>query len=249
MKKPIIGIFLDINEDSKKYSYAARPWYALRCCYAKNVEKYGGLPIMLPYNQDIDNMLELIDGLIIPGSDEDIHPKFYQQEITYNKIKTKDERANYELEFTKRALAQNMPIFGICNGLQLINVIFGGSLIQHIPDSYNSNINHEQPPPKNIPTHSVDIIQDTLLAELSLEPTIMVNSTHHQAIDKIGNGLTVAAIAPDGIIEAVEAKEYKFLVGVQWHSEYLNSELDKKLFKKFINMSSNQNECNIEERR
>lgn len=239
MKKPVIGIFLDINSDSEKYSYAPLPWYALRACYSDNVEKLGGLPVMLPYNQDIDSTLNLIDGLIIPGCDEDINPKFYGHEIKSDKVKTKDPRAEYELEFTKRALMQNMPILGICNGLQLINTIFGGTLIQHIPDHYQTNLNHEQSPPKNIPTHSVIIKNDTLLAGMAQATEIMVNSTHHQAIDIVGSGLLVSGVAPDGIIEAIESKDYKFLVGVQWHAEYLNSELDVNLFKKLIEFSSN----------
>lgn len=237
MKKPVIGILLDVNTDSEKYSYAAMPWYALRRCYSDNVEKMGGLPIMLPYNQDIDSTLNLIDGLIIPGCDEDIHPRFYGKEIISDKVKTKDSRAQYELEFTKRTLAKNMPVFGICNGLQLINTLLGGTLIQHIPDHYKTYLNHEQPPPKNIPTHLVNIQEGTLLRSLSPNTEIMVNSTHHQAIETLGKGLVTSATAPDGIIEAIESKEYKFLVGVQWHSEYLNSELDNNLFKRLIEVS------------
>jgi putative glutamine amidotransferase len=236
--KPVIGIFLDINQDSEKYSYAALPWYALRRCYSENVEKFGGMPIMLPYNQDIDGTLALIDGLIIPGCDEDINPKFYGHEIKSSKVRVKDERAEYEIEFTKRALAKNMPVFGICNGLQLINVLFGGTLIQHIPDVHESNWNHEQPPPKNIPTHPVIINEGTVLRSLAPTAEIMVNSTHHQAIETVGTGLIVSAKAPDGIIEAIESKNYKFLVGVQWHAEYLNSELDHNLFKRLIEASS-----------
>lgn len=235
--KPVIGIFLDTNEDSEKYSYAALPWYALRRCYAQNVERFGGIPIMLPYNKDIDSTLNLIDGLIIPGCDEDINPKFYGHEIKSTKVKVKDERAEYEMEFTKKALAKNIPTFGICNGLQLINVLFGGTLIQHIPDVHKSNWNHEQPPPKNTPTHPIIIEDGTILKNLSTPVEIMVNSTHHQAIETVGNGLTVSAKAPDGIIEAIESKDYKFLVGVQWHSEYLNTELDHNLFKKLIEVS------------
>jgi putative glutamine amidotransferase len=237
MKKPVIGIFLDLNTDSKKYSYAALPWYALRKCYAENVEKFGGLPIMLPYNQDIDSTLGLIDGLIIPGCDEDINPKFYGHEIKSERVIVKDIRAEYEMEFTKKALARNMPVFGICNGIQLINVLFGGTLIQHIPDDYKTDLNHEQPPPKNIPTHAINIEEGTFLRSLAPHSEIMVNSTHHQALEKVGKGLIVSAKAPDGIIEAVESKDYKFLVGVQWHSEYLNSELDSNLFKKLVEES------------
>ncbi|CAF3764745.1 unnamed protein product [Rotaria magnacalcarata] len=236
--KPVIGIILDINNDSQKYLYSARTWYALRACYSENVEKVGGIPVILPYNQDISGTLKLIDGLIIPGCDKDIHPKFYGREIMSDKVKTKDSRTEYELEFTKRAIDKNIPVLGICNGLQLINVIFGGTLIQHIPEYVSSNLNHEQPPPKNVPTHSIVVKKGTILSSLAADSEIMVNSTHHQAIDDLGKGLVASAFASDGIIEAIESKDYKFLVGVQWHAEYLNSSLDNNLFKRLIEVSS-----------
>ncbi|MFK7968683.1 MAG: gamma-glutamyl-gamma-aminobutyrate hydrolase family protein [Rickettsiaceae bacterium] len=212
--KPIIGIILDINNDSQKYSYSVRTWYALRACYSENVERAGGVPIMLPYNQDISSTLNLVDGLIIPGCDEDINPKFYGRAIISDKVRTKDERTEYELEFTKRALDKDIPIFGICNGLQLINVVLGGTLIQHIPEHFNSDLNHAQPHPKNIPTHGVFVKEGTILSALTTDSKIMVNSTHHQAIEDLGKGLVASAFASDGIIEAIESKDYKFLVVV-----------------------------------
>lgn len=237
-KKPVIGIILDLNvNDPRKYLYAKLPWYALRQNYATSVEKFGGVPVMLPYNEDIDSSLWIIDGLIIAGCDEDIHPRFYGQDVIYNSLKTKDERAVYEIEFTRKALARNMPVLGICNGLQIINTIFGGTLIQHIPDSRKSDINHEQPEPKHIPSHKVLLKEGTLARALSTSPEIMVNSTHHQAIDKLGLGLIASGFAPDGIIEVIESVAYKFLFGVQWHSEHLNNELDQNLFKKLIEVS------------
>lgn len=237
MKKPIIGITLDLVNDSDKYSYAWCPWYALRRDYSNIVTKSGGIPIFLPCCADVNELLDVIDGLIIPGGDEDINPKFYGQEIMSDKIKINDERASFELALVKGAIERDMPVFGICNGLQVINVVLGGTLIQHIPDTHQSDINHEQPAPKNIPTHPVIIENDTLFASLSDVPTVEINTTHHQAIDKIGSGLKVSARAPDGIIEAIESPTHKFLVGVQWHSEYVNTELDIQLFKRFIEES------------
>ncbi|HJK86464.1 MAG TPA: gamma-glutamyl-gamma-aminobutyrate hydrolase family protein [Candidatus Megaira endosymbiont of Nemacystus decipiens] len=236
-RKPIIGIVLDYLSDSVKYSYAPRPWYALRCDYPKIVASTGATAIMIPYNDDINSTLNLIDGLIIPGGDEDIHPKFYGEEISYHKMKTNNTRAKFELSITKAALDLNMPLLGICNGMQVINTVLGGALIQHIPDYHNSEINHEQPPPKDKPTHSVIIKESTILSSLSTTNEIMVNSTHHQAIEKLGSGLVVSGVAPDGIIEAVESTKHKFVLGVQWHAEYLNSDLDKKLFAKMFEES------------
>jgi putative glutamine amidotransferase len=239
MKKPIIGITLDLAEDNEKYSYSKYPWYVLRKDYSDCVADAGGLSMMIPYSKDIDAILDIIDGLIISGGDEDVDPAFYDQEIISNKVKINTKRCNFEMELVKAAMERNMPIFGICNGLQVINVALGGCLIQHIPDHHDSDINHEQPDPKKEPTHPIHVEPNTLLAELAHAKEIMVNTTHHQAINKVGSNLIVSAKAPDGIIEAIESTTHKFVIGVQWHSEYLNSQLDYNLFKRFVEECSN----------
>ncbi len=242
-KKPVIGITLDLANNSEKYAYAAFPWYAVRQNYADSVIKVGGIPLMLPYQYDtIEVMLSIIDGLIIPGGDEDIHPKFYGQEFTCDRTATNDQRDNFELLLTQKALEKNMPFLGICRGMQMLNVVCGGNLIQHIPDYIKSQagvataINHEQPAPKHTLSHSITIEPNTILANLSgNKQTCMVNSSHHQAVGKIGEGLRVAATAPDGIIEAIESINHKFVIGVEWHPEYLNpNDLDLNLFKGLI---------------
>lgn len=234
MKKPLIGIVIDLTNNNDKNVYSCRPWYALRKDYSDEITKAGGIPVFLPYHKDVDEILDHISGLIIPGGDEDIHPKFYGQEIISDKVKTNDQRAEFELKLTQKALDRNMPIFGICNGMQLINVLLGGTLIQHIPDIIKSDINHEQPHPKDIPTHDVILSKNTLMHELAGTDKISVNTTHHQSIDELAEGLILSGSAPDGVIEAIESKEYAFLVGVQWHSEYANSLLDQNLFKKLV---------------
>lgn len=238
-KKPIIGIVLDlVKKSDNDKAYSNRDHYALRCDYSDVITSLGAVPLYIPYCLDIDRILESIDGLIIPGGDEDINPKFYGQKIISDKVKVNDKRASFELSLAKRALELDMPIFGICNGLQLINVVMGGTLIQHIPDRIQSDINHEQPKPKEIPTHSVFIKEDTLFRSLSEADKIEVNTTHHQSIDEIAPGLLVSGRAPDGIIEAIESTNHQFVVGVQWHSEYLNTDLDRNLFKRLIEESS-----------
>ncbi|MBN8512067.1 MAG: gamma-glutamyl-gamma-aminobutyrate hydrolase family protein [Rickettsiales bacterium] len=237
-KKPVIGIVLDSANDSEKYSYAKRPWYALRKDYSDSVDMAGGFPIMLTHGHHIDDIINIVDGLVIPGGDEDIHPQFYGQEIKSSRVKTNDQRAVFELELVKRAIKHNLPILGICNGLQVINVALGGTLIQHIPDFIDSPINHEQPHPKHLPSHPIIIEKGTALSSLSTDLTVMVNTTHHQAIDQLGKDLIVSAKAPDGIIEAVEHHNHPYLIGVQWHAEYINSELDSNLFKRLVAVSA-----------
>jgi putative glutamine amidotransferase len=239
-KRPVIGITLDSASDSEKYKYAAFPWYALRENYVDCVIKAGGIPILIPYAlESIDEIINIIDGLIIPGGDEDINPQFYNEKISSNKVKVNDTRASFEIELLKRVLAENIPYLGICNGMQLLNVLCGGTLIQHIPDYIASDINHEQPAPKYVPTHLININPGTILASLAgnnLQTD--VNSTHHQAVKDLGHGLIISATAPDGIIEAIESKVHKYAVGVEWHPEYLNSELDFNLFKCLVRVSS-----------
>ncbi len=280
VQKPVIGITLDLAQNSEKYRYASFPWYALRQNYADSVVKAGGVPLMIPYSEDYDRILDLIDGLIIPGGDEDINPAMYGQEITSNRVKPNDARGTFEFKLLQKALERDMPFLGICNGMQLLNVVLGGTLIQDIPDYFASRhedgvilpihrlnqangfqseaaetymkyvrkdesckirldhlkmgigiINHEQPAPKHIPSHIITIKPNTILAELAAGDTeFMVNSTHHQAVGKLGDGLIASAIAPDGIIEAIESTKHKFAVGVEWHPEYLLSGLDLKLF-------------------
>ncbi|XVN40941.1 MAG: gamma-glutamyl-gamma-aminobutyrate hydrolase family protein [Rickettsia endosymbiont of Argas persicus] len=245
-KKPIIGITPDLAQNCEKYSYAAFPWYALRKNYTDAIIKAGGVPLLLPYQYEtIDEIMKLIDGVILPGGDEDIHPKFYEPEYPEDVIISNEERDSFEILVLKKALEKNIPILGICRGMQLLNVIFGGTLIKHIPDHVKDIgqtiiINHEQPHPKNIVSHAIDIKPDTKLADIANNRFhIMVNSTHHQAVCKVGNDLIISATAEDGIIEAIESTKHNFVIGVQWHSEYLNDNgIDLALFEELVKAST-----------
>lgn len=238
MKKPIIGITIDYANNDENNSFSPYPWYALKTRYSDLVSEFGGVPLLLPYNFDVTRLSGLIDGLLIPGGSDDIHPKFYGQEIQSERVNAKENKSFFELEITKSALNFDIPIFGICNGMQIINVALGGTLIQHIPDTHPSDINHEQPAPKNLPTHKIILEKKSLLSSLYKSGELMVNSTHHQAVADLGRSINVSCIAPDGIIEGIESTNHRFVVGVQWHAEHLNMELDRELFKKFIEESS-----------
>ena len=237
MKKPLIGITLD-HETSE--SYSAYPWYALRENYITAVVETGGIPIALPYGVGFeDHYSDIIDGLIITGGNFDIDPSFYNEGVISDKVITKDNRTGFEFSITKAMLAKNKPILGICGGEQLLNVIFGGSLIQHIPDSVEQCLEHEQKNPKHLPSHEIELVPGTLLHKIIGSNKSMVNSTHHQAVKKPGDNIIASAFAPDRVIEAIEHSEYKFCLGVQWHPEYLTTEDDYKIFNAFIR------ECNV----
>ncbi len=232
MKKPLIGITLDYET---KETYASYPWYAIRENYIKAVIAMGAIPIALPYGVGYEDYYsDLIDGIIITGGNFDIDPTFYNESINSEKVVTKDNRTHFEFNITKVMLEKNKPILGICGGEQLINVVLGGSLIQHIPDYINSPIDHEQKIEKHLPSHEIEILSGTLLHDILKINKSMVNSTHHQAVRNLGGGLLASAFAEDGIIEAIEHNGHKFCLGVQWHPEYLITEDDHKIFKAFI---------------
>ncbi len=147
---------------------------------------------------------------------------------------TKDRRTAFEFGVTKGALAQDKPVLGICGGQQLLHVVLGGKLIQHIPDTIADPLAHEQPNPRNEPGHVVKVAKGTQLHGIVGAEELQVNSAHHQAAADSPDGIVVNATAPDGVIEGIEAPAYRFCIGVQWHPEFLISEGDAKLFRAFL---------------
>lgn len=240
MKKPIIAISLDIKTDSETYSYSKFPWYALRADYSDSVSKFGGMPILVPFDYDsIDDVLDLADGILIPGGDVDIDPAFFGQKKEFDNVVINPARTEFDLKFIEKMLTRQIPFLGVCYGMQLLNVHLGGTLIQDIPSQYKTDLNHEQPHPKNAPWHGIKVEKDSKLGQLAGDQLEwQVNSTHHQAMDKIGKDLKVCAWATDGIQEAIEHINYDFMLGVEWHPEYQTNKLDEDIFKAFIAASS-----------
>ena len=231
MKKPIIGITLD---EEKSGEYSKFPWYAIRKNYIDSVEKFGGIPFPLSHNiKKIDEILNIIDGLIITGGNFDIDPKIYGKSNSYSR-NNKDLRTAYELELCKKSLIKNIPVLGICGGQQLINVVFGGTLIQDISNLNYKTLEHEQLNPRNQTSHKVYIDPKTRLKKIIKKRSIEVNSAHHQAVDKLGNSLLISSKSKDGIIESIESTKHKWCIGVQWHPEFLITVSDKLIFKDFI---------------
>lgn len=236
LMQPIIGIATDYSEEK---TYSQYPWYALRENYTTAIVKAGGIPVLLPHAEDaLGNYAQIVDGLLFIGGDFDIDPAVYGESIQTDKIKTNRKRFNFEYELCKVALEKKMPILGICAGQQLLNVISGGTLIQHIPDYIDSPIEHTQTIAKHLASHKVKIAQDSLLYEILKVGEIEVNSTHHQAVKNLGKQVKVNAIAPDGIIEGIEIIGYPFALGVQWHPEYIVTSYDQLIFDYFINFCS-----------
>ena len=238
MNKPVIGITLD--EEVEK-TYSKYPWYAARKNYSESVEIAGGVAIFLPNNvKAINQYLNFIDGLLVTGGDFDIDPQIYGHERNPT-LKIKNTRTDFEFKITKKAIKRKLPVLGICGGQQLINVVLGGTLFQHIPDIIDSNINHEQPNPRNEASHFVHIKKNTMLFNFVKSTKMFVNSAHHQAVDKLGKNLIISAVSEDGIIEAIETKTSNYCLGVQWHPEFLIDNKDIYVIKSLITSAKKKN--------
>jgi putative glutamine amidotransferase len=127
-----------------------------------------------------------------------------------------------------------MPVLGICGGQQLLNVVLGGTLIQHIPDEVKGALAHEQPNPRTEPGHSVAVVAGTLLHRVTGRSEMQVNSAHHQAVRDVAQGVVIDARAPDGVVEGIEDPRKRFCLGVQWHPEYAIAPGDAKIFAALI---------------
>ncbi len=229
---PRIGITLDYEGPG---GYSKLPWYALRENYCTAVSAHGALPFPLPHEPELaERYLNAIDGLILTGGAFDVPPALYGATSVHAAVTTKDRRTQFEWSMTKGALKRDIPILGICGGMQLLNVVMGGTLIQHIPDEVENALEHEQKNPRTEPGHTVKILEYTRLRDLLKTEEIPVNSAHHQAIARVAPELTANAIAADGVIEGVEYQVATFCLGVQWHPEYNISPADKKIFEAFV---------------
>ncbi len=230
--RPIIGVTLDAEEPG---GYSKLPWYALRKNYFSSIVAAGGLPIALPHHPElVEAYLDSIAGLVITGGAFDVDPSLYGGGETHPTVTLKAGRTDFELAVTRGALARNMPVLGICGGEQLLAVAFGGTLIQHIPDSIAEALEHEQPNPRDQPGHAVAITPNTLLARIVGGASMAVNSAHHQAVANPGPGAVINAQAPDGVVEGLEHPAYRFALGVQWHPEYAVDPADPLILKAFV---------------
>ncbi|MCW5750312.1 MAG: gamma-glutamyl-gamma-aminobutyrate hydrolase family protein [Alphaproteobacteria bacterium] len=232
MSIPIVGITLDSEEPG---GYSRLPWYALRQNYAESVVAAGGLPVMLPHEpEQAARYLDRIDALVVTGGAFDVDPALFGATSRHHTVKLKSRRTEFELAITRGAIGRDLPVLGICGGQQLLNVVLGGSLIQHIPDEVPGALAHEQPNPRTEPGHVVKVSAGTALHRIVRRSELPVNSAHHQAVKDIGPGVAINAVAPDGVIEGIEVPGRRFCLGVQWHPEYAISEGDRLIFEAFV---------------
>lgn len=215
--------------------------YYLRRAFARAIEEAGGvLAIALPSAAPLaTNLIARADGLYLTGGD-DIHPSRWGESIAAHYRGTIDtERDALEFALVKAALERKIPIFGICRGMQILNVFFGGSLYQDIAAELPGALSHTRPTntPRETLVHDVILGENSHIARIIGTTRIATNSSHHQGVRRLAPRLVASAKTSDGLIEAIEDPMYPFLIGVEWHPEEL-TDTDarwKKLFVAFIN--------------
>lgn len=190
--------------------------------YLHSVAQVGGVPLIIPPMTQslIDGMLDAVDGICLSGG-PDIDPKNYGGEPHPQLGPTEFATDAFEIALARAADRRGMPILAICRGAQVLNVARGGTLFQHIPDEPGVELEHRQSELGHKTSHTVTIDAGTQLEGLVGGGELDVNSFHHQAVDRLGSGLRVSAHSEDGIVEALEATDRDFCLGVQWHAESL----------------------------
>ncbi|MGS0647226.1 gamma-glutamyl-gamma-aminobutyrate hydrolase family protein [Komagataeibacter melomenusus] len=231
---PLIGVTLDSEPPSTTGGYSRFAWYALRQNYMDMISACGGLPVALGHDvAQAAQMVARLDGLVITGGAFDVPPELYGDEPPHATVQTKPRRTAAEIALLGEGLDLGRPVLGICGGMQLLAVLLGGRLVQHIPDTYPAALAHEQPNPRDEAGHVVHVTPGTQLARLVGCATLEVNSSHHQAVADAGRAV-VCATAPDGVVEAIELPGHPFCMGVQWHPEFGISAGDRLLFEGLI---------------
>lgn len=208
---------------------------ALGLPYLRGIEAAGGLPVVMPplSEEAIESLLDRFDGICLSGG-PDLDPQHYGAKPHAELGPTEPDLDRFELAVARRADAREMPILAICRGTQALNIVRGGDLHQHLPE-LSTEIPHRQGTAGDKTSHQIEIDPGSRLAAAIGDDEIAVNSFHHQAIDRLGDGLVVSATAPDGTIEAVEDPSRPFLIGVQWHAETLvHRPYEAALFRDFV---------------
>jgi len=224
-RQPLIGITPDVaTAPTSLFGGKGEPLLVLQERYARAIRLAGAVPMVLPITDSratMRAMLDRVDGLVVSGGNFDIHPEFYGEKPIDGLRHVRKERTEFELGLISLALKRDLPVLGICGGAQAINVAVGGTLYQDIGTQIAGAGRHEQGSLKERGGHKVRIHESTKLRAIVGRASLEVNTTHHQAVRKPGKGLLVNATAHDSVIEGIESEEHAFVLGVQWHPEFL----------------------------
>jgi putative glutamine amidotransferase len=218
--RPLVGITCSTLPDRD-----GSPRFSVPKAYVAHVEAAGGRSIVLPTvdASEAERYVDLVDGVVLSGG-ADVDPALYGEERHPQVTDVDRPRDLFEIAVARTAAARGRPLLGICRGVQVMNVALEGTLVQHRPE-HRSDV-HD--------AHPVDVEPGTRLSEVLGRASLPVNSHHHQAIDRCAARLRVSARAPDGTVEAAEAGDHPFFVGVQWHPERRDDEPTRRLFRAFV---------------
>jgi putative glutamine amidotransferase len=206
---------------------SGRGFVAAGEAYLAAVRAAGGLPVVLAplaTPEEIAATLDAVDGLLFTGG-RDVDPRHFGEAVLNETVELEPDRDAFELPLIRGALARDLPVLAICRGCQVLNVALGGSLWQDLPAQRPGDLVHRQRAPRDAVTHAVHIRAGSLLAAVAGEgvadDTLQANTFHHQAVRDVAEGLVAVGYAADGMVEAVEAPDHAFVLGVQWHPESL----------------------------
>lgn len=195
-----------------------------RMTYTESVIRAGGTPVLIPITTDslvLADIINRLDGIILIGG-VDIHPSYYNEEPIEQLGEVDSIRDIYDISLIRLAAHRKLPMLGICRGEQLINVAFGGTLYQDIPTLHpDTTIRHNQEEPSSVPTHIVNLLPGSVIAQLTGKTELFTNTHHHQAVKQVAPGFQITAWATDSIPEAIESMDGRPIWGVQFHPEAL----------------------------
>ncbi|AKU91937.1 gamma-glutamyl-gamma-aminobutyrate hydrolase family protein [Vulgatibacter incomptus] len=205
------------------YEESLPPRYLLKRSYADAIVAAGGLPIVPTFGSPVAELLDAAKALVVTGGAFDIHPEAYGEERRDGCGPQKGARTRFEWDLLEGALERRLPVLGVCGGMQLLNVVRGGTLHQDLPADVPGSLPHEQTTPREEAAHGLSIEGEGWIARAAAlsQTAPAVNTTHHQGVKREGRGLVVTARAPDGVVEAIEDPSLPFVVGVQWHPELM----------------------------
>lgn len=211
-RRPVIGVTMYPRQGGDV------PTFSLPTSYVDALRRAGGIPLLLaPGDERPDELLEHVDALVLAGGG-DIDPVHFESDPHPTLYGVCDERDRFELELTRAAVERAVPVLGVCRGLQVLNVALGGDLHLHLPETFGEEVLHRHPERRPI-EHPVELDPASRLAAIYGETHLLITSWHHQGVNRLGRGLEPTAWAPDGTVEAVELRDERWVVAVQWHPE------------------------------
>lgn len=221
MSRPVIGICTALER--ARWGMWDQQALLLPRSYVEAVQHAGALVVMLPpdklLTEDPNEVLDLLDGLVMAGG-ADIDPASYGAEAHPETLDTVPERDRFEIALARAAIERDLPLLGICRGMQLINVAYGGTLLQHLPERFGHHEHLRVAGTFDGADHDVELIEGSLAARAAGETHHATKSHHHQGVDRLGEGLRISGCsAIDGLPEAIEMPDRRFVLGVQWHPE------------------------------